>query len=131
MGGRSVHSVKESKPAGEKKKEAKIVCALEMFLAGFSFCIISLLHLIFVSGKLIGNICLVSAILDLSIRHTEYTWKKGVGELVASEARAFCTSSATNRVELFVAFKPPDRPQWDKDSRIVKDYAGLLLHCIS
>lgn len=60
--------------------------------------------------------------LCLSIRRTKYTWKRGSG--VASEDR--CCA----HLELFVAFKPPDRPQWDKHSRIVKDYAGLLLRCI-
>lgn len=90
------------------------VCALKLPHRIF---IISLVHLILYLGKLIE---IFTCLRYFRFRHSKYQiyLKKGLVWYL------LCC-------KLFVVFKPPDRPQWDKDSRIVKDYVGLLLHCIS
>lgn len=52
--------------------------------------------------------------------------KRGLGCLKPS-----VLTTLRHKVSFFVACKTPHCLRWDKNSRIVKDYTRLLLHCIS
>lgn len=109
-----MHSIgKKSKlPA----KGAKIVRGLEMetHKCPHRLFVISL-HFVF--GANLEHACLFFDALGQRI-HLDKV-------LVVSEAQCFALAV------LSVASKLPTCLWWDKASRIVKDYAGLLLHCIS